>query len=220
MTAVDMLCLAYSMKHGGRCVAGLNLESGEWIRPVSAAEDGTLSAASCRTDAGRPVQPLDVVRIPVGQARPAPHQPENWVVAQGEWTLRDTLSVAEASPHIHAVVESGETVLGGRGRSVSWESIQEHGVDASLTVVRVTGPRFEVNDWNRFRARFRRGAASYDLSCTDLAPWAAEAYRQGGVASTTDWYLTVSLGEPWEETNHCYKIVAAGIEIRERSPAS
>lgn len=58
MPAVDVLCLAFSMKHGGRCVAGVRLDSGDWVRPVSAAEDGTLMPAACLLDVGRPIRRL------------------------------------------------------------------------------------------------------------------------------------------------------------------
>jgi len=215
MASTEILCLAYSMKHGGRCVAGLDLNTGGWVRPVSAAEDGTLSEAACTLDIGRPIRPLDVVRIPLREPRPAPHQPENWVIGAGDWRHVEDWSIDDASEYLGEALEPGATLLGDQSKSLGWDVIQEHGVDASLCLVRVTAPRFEVNDWNRFRARFRRGGTYYDLSCTDLAPWATRAYRQGGIAPDGDWYLTVSLGEPWEETNHCYKIVAAGLQIPE-----
>ncbi len=213
MTSVDMLCLAYSSKHSGRCVAGIDLNSGEWIRPVSAADDGTLTAAACTLDVGRPVRPLDVVRLHLKKHRPAPHQPENWVVDGGDWVLHDEWTVEDAAAHLDPLLESGDTILGEHATYIRWEDIESEGVEASLGLVRVLAPKFEVNPWHSLRARFRRGHQHDDLSCTDLAPWASDARRSGGIAPNTEWYLTVSLAEPWEKDNCCYKIVAAGIEI-------
>ena len=86
MPAVEMLCLANSWKHGGRCVAGI-LDDGSWIRPVSAAGDGGLEASACRLDSGRAVDALDVVEIALAEPSPLPHQPENWTVADETWKL-------------------------------------------------------------------------------------------------------------------------------------
>ena len=86
MPAVEMLCLANSWKHGGRCVAGI-LDDGSWIRPVSAAGDGGLEASVCRLDSGRAVDALDVVEIALAEPSPLPHQPENWTVADETWKL-------------------------------------------------------------------------------------------------------------------------------------
>lgn len=111
------------------------------------------------------------------------------------------------------IADGGPLLLGTPGKSISWESIETNGLPASLGLVRVSAPSFVVNDWGRFRAHFQHGRSHYDLSCTDLSVWRSHAYAAGGLRSESDWYLTISLGEPWEETNHCYKIVAAGLEI-------
>lgn len=42
MAALDIICLANSRKHGGRCVAGLRTDGGGWLRPVGTLLDGTL----------------------------------------------------------------------------------------------------------------------------------------------------------------------------------
>lgn len=164
-------------------------------------------------DAGRPIRPLDVVSMPMVEPRPEPHQPENWVVAAGPWPLIEERTMQSAGADLAAVVDKGPMLLGTPGKSLSWESIEENGVPASLGLVRVASPDFVVNHRNRFRAHFHYGGTFYDLSCTDLSPWQAHAYAAGALKSHSDWYLTISLGEPWEETNSCYKIVAAGLEI-------
>lgn len=48
MPVTDLLCLAYSRKYSARCVAGIRLDTLEWVRPVSATDHGALSAGACR----------------------------------------------------------------------------------------------------------------------------------------------------------------------------
>lgn len=122
-------------------------------------------------------------------------------------------SLADWGDVIEGLCDLGPGLLGSPGKSVSWESIQANGVPASLGLIRVESPRFVVNDWNRLRVHFAHAGEWYDLSLTAIAPWATRAFNDGGARPTSSWYLTVSLGEPWDETNHCYKLVAGGIEL-------
>ena len=68
----QMLCLAYSWKHGGRCVAGL-LPDDSWIRPVTATGDGSLAPPMFMLDIGRAVRALDLVRVGVERPEPRLH---------------------------------------------------------------------------------------------------------------------------------------------------
>jgi hypothetical protein len=208
----DLLCLAYSRKYSARCVAGLVLDTLEWVRPVSASEHGELPAVACRLDVGRPPKPLDVIRVQLKRAVPERHQPENRLVGEKEWRLVDELSVHGAKQYLDPNIERGPVLLGDTADSLDWDSIQENGVAASLALVNVR-PLFWVNPWGKLRADFALKRASYDLSVTDLAEWTFEAKKPGYVVRS-DWYLTISLGERYAKNNRAYKLVAAGIEIR------
>ncbi|MCC7084716.1 MAG: hypothetical protein IT427_06885 [Pirellulales bacterium] len=63
MTPVEFLCMAYSRKHQGRCIAGLRTDGSGWVRPVSKQSDGTLTSARCQLYDGTPPQALDVLRV-------------------------------------------------------------------------------------------------------------------------------------------------------------
>lgn len=208
-----LLCLAYSRKINQRCVAGLRLDTLEWVRPVSGAEHGALSAATCQLDVGRAAQPLDVVRVPLKRRAPKRHQPENWLVREGEWKLIDKLSVEEAAGYLDQVVVDGPDLLGDTSASIDWDWIEENGVTESLAVVHVR-PTFEVNLWDRskLRTRFKLRDAQYDLSVTDLAPWTKEMKAKSYVKAKSHWYLTISLGERFDLKNRAYKLVAGAIE--------
>jgi hypothetical protein len=207
----EMLCLAYSRKHSARCVAGLRLDTLEWVRPVSGSEHGELSAASCRLDVGRPPRPLDVIQVPLTRAVPARHQPENWLVRDRQWKLVDELSVDSAANYLDDVIVTGPDLFGDTADSIDWDWIEVNGVPSSLALVRVR-PTFFVNPWGSLRALFSLRRVSFDLAVTDLAPWTAVVRQQAPTKAKQDWYLTVSLGERYDKKNRAYKLVAGGIE--------
>lgn len=87
MPIIDLICLANSRKHSGRCIAGLATNGSGWIRPVSSTLDGTLFSYHYRLNDGSDVQLMDIVRVELVQPRPEVHQPENWVIGQSKWRL-------------------------------------------------------------------------------------------------------------------------------------
>jgi len=208
MTTVEMLCLANSRKYGGRCVAGI-LDDGSWIRPVSDSGDGSLPESACQLDIGRPVQPLDVVEITVTAADPRPHQSENWIVADEIWKLMRTRDGADVADFLDRHAYDEPLIFGTRERSLQWERILNAGCDHSLALVRVARPQFEWSHSSptQLRANFVYCGHSYDLPLTfDEVPPVGR--------SAKDWYLTISLGEPYaRQGDNCYKLVAGAIEI-------
>lgn len=206
----ELLCLAYSRKYSARCVAGLRLDTLDWIRPVSGEEHGALAAADCRLDAGRPPRPLDLIDVPLRRRAPERHQPENWIVGDRRWKLVEELPVDAAAEYLDEVITDGPDLLEDTDDSLDWDWIQANGVDESLAVVRVR-PRFRLNPWGKLRASFELRNANYDLAVTDVAPWVAAVRDSGGFAPRKDWYLTISLGERFDRKNRAYKLIAAGI---------
>jgi hypothetical protein len=211
MPVADVLCLAYSRKYSARCVAGLRLDTLEWVRPVSANDHGELSAASCRLDVGRAPKPLDIVRMPLLRPRPEKHQPENWAVGDRQWQLVDELNVQGAAQYLDEVLVAGPELLGNVEDSHDWDWLQDNGIEESLGLVRVV-PHFYVNPWEKLRASFQLRSVPYDLAVTDVAGWTGGAKEASSIVAKSDWYLTVSLGERYDRKNRAYKLVAAGIE--------
>ena len=79
-----IVCLANSRKYNERCIAGREQLSGglpgPWVRPVSAREHEEVSLSERRfSDGGEPLL-LDVIDVPVLEARPKFHQSENWLL--------------------------------------------------------------------------------------------------------------------------------------------
>jgi hypothetical protein len=82
---IQMVCLANSRKHNGRCVAGWTGEYG-WVRPVGSGAAGELVDGEYSCAAGE-ISLLDLVQIELAYADPLPKQPENWTCRPETWEL-------------------------------------------------------------------------------------------------------------------------------------
>ena len=207
-----MLCLANSRKPGGRCVAGLK-KNGSWIRPVTNTKIGALAHDTSVLDAGRPVQPLDVVRLRVERHAPRPHQPENWIVADEPWELVREVQIADVEAFLDGVLTGKPSLFGTTTNKVTWTQIEADGTDSSLALVKAARPVFgrSLLKPAQRRATFVYRGFTYDLPITfdfELPPEGEQDHR-----SASNWYFTISLGEPWEEHgSNCFKLVACALE--------
>ena len=83
-----ILCLAASRKHQGKCFAGRCIETGEWIRPVSNRPDEEISAGESLLSTGAQAAVLDVLEVPMLEAKPRGHQTENHLIDPAKrWRL-------------------------------------------------------------------------------------------------------------------------------------
>src|SRR5207244_2489296 len=70
---------------------------GDWIRPVSARENGELSEEDRRFENGRDPRVLDIIRIPLLEPKPHAFQVENHLIDTNYyWTLEGTVSWEQA----------------------------------------------------------------------------------------------------------------------------
>ena len=93
----DIIILTKSSKNGKYCVAGIDFNTGKWIRLVSddTDSDGALSECDMRINDGY-CKPLDLVRVEIEKAVPTGCQIENHLVVSGKrWLKLDTLSLDE-----------------------------------------------------------------------------------------------------------------------------
>ena len=208
----EIVVFANSVRSGKHCVAGKEIESKQWIRPVSR-RGGELNRAQC-TVFGRkdPVRPLQKIEIDVdGPYTSIKHQPDNYLIGNDRWNYIGEITSGEIGPYL----DSPDT-LWGAGDRVPCSEIENDNmtIEQSLYLVKVSelqlhGPSFASK---RMRASFYYKRERYNLSFTD--PYFKEHrnwphYREEEV-------LCVSLvGEkfnPRGGTNYYYfKIVAARI---------
>lgn len=212
--SIELLCLASSFKPGGRCIAGIDLATGEWVRPVSPTCGGTIPDSVFHLqDADRAVRPLDQVTIGLDEPRPEPEQPENWLIGDAPWKLTDVWTIDEATDVLDDLTTEEDVLFGTSGRGLDVSDIPAGGVSESLLIAEVMDPVFYVNrrqsGSKQLRSIFTLGSECYDVPVTDLEPWAA-AIRDADQRQVRAgrWRFTMSLSLRFNDV--CYKLIAAG----------
>ena len=218
MPTWDVVCLANSAKHGGRCVAGLRLDGGGWVRPVSTEAEGVLQPWHYTLTTGGEAALLDVLSMRLLGPRPDPHHPENWRMGHGLWDLVARPLPPEARAVLYDALTLGPALLGDTGDRIEYRCLESIPAKASLALVRPDDLAWQVRDSvhsgrRQTRAIFALGGARYNLSLTDPL-W---LNRLGGLPLGLHPYegravlLTVSLSEPFARDGFCYKLVAGVI---------
>jgi hypothetical protein len=220
---LDLVCVAFSYKHGaqGRCFAGIDVNSGQIIRPVSSLPDGTLYPEHYRLRDGSSPGLLDVLRIPISGPRPAPHQPENWVT-DGRWQRLPAIDQSALSELLMNGVMREPGIFGTTDRRIAYDVFVSHSAKSSLSLI--IPEKFEfisqtnVNGEPQARGRFVHHSVFYNLPITDPY-WHESVVRLPAGTYSAETFainrerilLTISLGEPAFFDN-CYKLIAAIFE--------
>lgn len=218
-----LLVLASSKKLGFRCVAGISLETDQWIRPVSTVGGGALSTYHCGID-GRYPGLREVVRFETQGVCPLPGQPENVLVGVAPWELETRLTPDEAGAVVQGHLVKGPELLGGFGDTISEAAVHDDPGRPSLAVVEPQDLEFERETvpWgsgSRVWARFSVGGARHAVRLTDVAvrPWLLQhdpgvyTLQDMGVDPSARMAVTVSLADAYEGTH--YKLAAAVFRI-------
>lgn len=211
-----IICLANSYKGGGeRCVAGIDADTGRWIRPVPDSKSRAVTSAMRLID-GKEPQVLDIIEIPLEDSGPDEGcQPENRLLKPGNWkkvgwiTAQELLQYCEDDSiilhnHQEYVLPEFFTKL----HKSKWRSLQ---------LVHNKKVRFNrAYDPNKWRVSFRDGKGHVlDLKLTD--PLVSGRLRNNEKISN-DCILMVSLATPWSpqgsnQPERCYKMVVGVVEL-------
>jgi hypothetical protein len=216
-----IVCLANSKKLGASCIAGIDLKSRAWIRPLGSGEQGAITVREQTFADGTRPRPLDIIDVPLDGAVPQPAQPENWRLAAGPWNRVGRLDRNEARALLSDMAVS-TPLFGTDERSIPVAGVQVGGVDSSLAVVRPRNLMWKRKIWEdepKIRALFRHAGARHYLPVTDLA-WLTEHAEDDDaeldrLATQGEVFFVVSLGEPYKEEH--WKLVASVIAFPAKS---
>ena len=225
MPQVQFICLAHSKKHGERCVAGVRVDTGEWIRPVSRKEHGELTTAQLLlSNGGGEPRNFDVIFAGLEQHVPVKNQPENWRVENSPWKLVSRPAPVEHAAILKKALFRGPVLFGNTTDRVAYSAFETAPAKESLVLVKPAHPRWVAKrtlTWKRqLRVCFSLGGAKYDLAVTDipyddklkemeLGEYSSE---QLGIQNENAIYFTISLGEPFDR-GYCFKLVAAVLQL-------
>lgn len=227
MARVEIVCLANSWKHGARCIAGVRLDGGGWIRPVAQTEQGELRREHYELRDGTEPRVLDVLAIRVKTHTPELHQPENWLISDRKWRRVQPADGPDLGPLLEAHLHDGTPLFGTRGDRIPWNEIESSPPEYSLALIAPTRLQWDVRHKYggglQARGTFEWGDALYDLPVTDPILHARLVasglglctVEEAGLDPARMTYMTISLGEPTSFDQCCYKLIAAAFQIHE-----
>lgn len=206
----NLIILANSRKMGNRCITGIDVESGEWIRPCF--ENGEAGVPwNVRQVNGIEPQLLDIVEVPL--ADDGPHrdiQPENRSILQGAWKMVGRTTAQKVAKYCR----KSNMILHNADRRIHINILRTvpNKEKHSLFLIRahVAFSTEGTYRGKRVNARFTHGTNEYCIPVTDY-----EYERQFPAYGTAEaeCLLTISLGMPYEKDNCCYKFVAGVIKL-------
>ena len=211
------VCLSNSFKEGGRCIAGIELDSNnnpvfvnghrKWLRPV------------CRTPYGEVpthlvdhFKKMDLVEIDItGQPDEINYQSEN------VYFIENSISIVGNFPQnrLHDLCDDRNTLFGNRGKAITDKEI----INLTYSLMLIHTDLFEVisklyndnphNPQTRLNFAFRGNM--YDFPVTD--PVFLYQYRSDSnyLQNCKSLYLCLSLTVPWKDWY--YKLVAGVIPV-------
>lgn len=212
---VRIVCLANSWRPGGRCVAGIDLDTGEWVRPVP--KQGNAIPEGATKFGTHDLTPLDVLEVELAPPCLATkYQRENRVVTSKGWKLAGRLALQDVVQYCsssHLVLHSsGKVADPGELDKLppeQWSSLELRKVEQISFVA-------DPHKQDRWHVRFHPGGVfsnTLDLSLTD--PLATASLKRGE-RLRGPCLITVSLTEPiavYGKPELCYKLAACLMPI-------
>lgn len=220
MNLTRIIVLANSWKHTDRCLAGIDISTGEWVRPVTNLDDGRVQQSDMRLADHFP-QILDILDIPLDSTGPDfEFECENRTILPGQWHLHgraspdDLICYVERAPHILHNHRKYVTIKEMRKKPPGdRHTLQLIRVDDFRVRDRATLPT-EKHQW---QGVIFSGGRKLGLNVTD--PVFSEKLNNGHTPSRSC-LLTISLGMPyrpphWSEDEEpvCWKLIAGVIEL-------
>lgn len=207
-----VVCLANSYKHQGRCIAGIDQLSGEWIRPISNLDDGRIPVDSSLIKVEE-ISILDIVDIPFNSsAIRTGHEIENCSYTDSPWQIIGKANSSDLLRHCEH-----ELLYSDYGRVIPFDYFRQLSPVRTLQLIEVKSLCCYKNDsskWKGVIADKKYDFSNFELSITD--PIALEKLNEGEFLSP-HCLLCMSLSQPFIPFNpnaqFCYRLIAGIIEF-------
>ena len=212
----QIVILANSVQERARCLAGIDLDNKQWVRPVHETNHVIPTSRAICTVSKNKLSIGDVLECELSQPDTfTEYQCENQVVRNWNWKVNGHYApndliqfVDDTSPILHSPDNRVEASLLKDKDPSEWKSLQL----VKPKEVESYKRNVTYHGQNPRMIRFRDAKKCvYELTVTD--PLARDYYRSND-NSNINCLLTVSLVSPFPPKRQvCYKVVAAVIEI-------
>jgi len=215
-----IVVLANSWKNQDWCLAGIDLGTGKWVRPVTGLDDGRVRQTDMKLGGDSPVL-LDILEIPLDSSGPDfDFESENRTILPGRWYRRGKMMPKD----ILKYAKRPYYVLHSHKKYVNPKELQQKTFEKRVTLQLIQVSRFKVRDTRRnptdkpnWKGAILSGGRKIEVGITD--PVYVEKLNRGHKPSPSC-FLTMSLSMPykppdWDEAESpvCWKLIAGVIEL-------
>lgn len=214
----EIIILANSAKKGGYCIAGKDIRTGEWIRPVSTMDGRELSRGQVTLNTPSYswlAKPLYKVIIDFDRHAPLSNQPENHLIDTSAWRANFKFERTNLDHYLDA---PEDIWMYSRKQDRVDYKLFEYGLitdHQSLYLIKVESITYNVvlngGGHQRLKGTFEYNGMEYTFNVTDPAYCQYKNGPLGHSFTEHDKYLCLSLGEKFEATGDCYKLIASVI---------
>ena len=208
-----IVILAKSAKHSNYCVAGIELSTNKWIRPIShdkTIEDAVTAAELTYSD-NTEAQILDVAEIDF-EDTPAQNkiQPENSFFKNVTWKKFGSWNLSDVEKFCG--FDSTDFIFYDTSRRLELSTLENVNRQKSLLILPIENISIVTeirNDEKKFQANFSYGGVNYErFSVGDIALREKFSDKPCGIFFVAEKAVaTFSLTNPYKD-NRCYKMVA------------
>lgn len=214
---IELLCLANSRREGGRCVAGIDLETDKWVR-LAKSDGNPFSATEISYKNDESPRPLDKIKIRIIKPKVSYFHPENWIVDKRfRWEKigQDGLKALSQYTDI-----STPFLFEDPCDCLSAKDLQNNPLPRSLMLIHKKAVIFQKtwSEWRRkpqVRAKFKYRGHEYNLVVTDdeweniFTTRSGPYWNFGDYPFNGSFHLVVGIGEDYKGRH--YKLVVAVI---------
>lgn len=214
----QLICLANSRKYSDRCIAGIRIDTGEWIRPISdKTEWGSVPLDQTHIN-GTPVQPLDIIDIPLEDFGRG-YEPENRLLRAGAWIRTERATMADILTYCESHLLHTPALTAIPYPALLAMPMQARRTLQLVQVAHLPTYRTERGTW---RGQLAMEDSRLFLSITDsvLTQRLEAQHQQTGETSIRlpASLLVLSFGQPWkkpdvEGDHQCYRLIAAVLAL-------
>lgn len=222
MYSRKIVILANSRKHSGSCIAGIDLKSGKWVRPINnpirkRSDPTAFKDADFIKLCGDSFGPqlLDCYSIKFSKKIPSINQPENELIEREEWRFSQRLPLKS----LEDLISPDPCEWMCDPKSISKKEMESNPVSSSLTLLHLNEadnePMInytEKNGYPQRRLKFTYENKHFDLSFTDYTYYILrEKYSDEEMLK--DFYVSVGIGELYSLTSCYHKLVVGFMPV-------